>query len=216
MRNNYSSYFKNEGITIYHEDCLEIIPGLQPQIDLVITDPPYHQKHLPVFEKASRLLSEKMKDNGNLLVLSGTMYLPAMMSILSKYFHFWWLCCLRHRQFTRIWKHKIMQTYKPILWYVKKKPDVARYPFLLDSTSPEGKDKKFSVYQQSIGWVVYYIEKLLPEDGIILDPFMGTGTTIIAAKMLKRKGIGIEKDKRLYKISKKRLEEWKAQMSVRN
>ena len=33
-------YYENSGITIYHGDCLEILPELEP-VDLVLTDPPY-------------------------------------------------------------------------------------------------------------------------------------------------------------------------------
>jgi len=40
---------------------------------------------------------------------------------------------------------------------------------------------------------------------IVLDPFFGTGTTGIVAKKLERNWVGIEKNKKYYKISKKRL-----------
>ena len=33
-------YYEEAGITIYHGDCREILPGL-PKVDLVLTDPPY-------------------------------------------------------------------------------------------------------------------------------------------------------------------------------
>lgn len=34
-------YFEEDGITIYHGDCREVLPGLDP-VDLVLTDPPYN------------------------------------------------------------------------------------------------------------------------------------------------------------------------------
>ena len=40
----------------------------------------------------------------------------------------------------------------------------------------------------------------------VLDPFMGSGTTLIAAKTLKRKPIGIEKSIKYAKLAKKRYE----------
>lgn len=43
-----------------------------------------------------------------------------------------------------------------------------------------------------------------PKD-IVLDPFVGSGTTCIAAKMLNRNYIGIEKEKEYYQIAVKRL-----------
>lgn len=41
---------------------------------------------------------------------------------------------------------------------------------------------------------------------IVLDPFLGSGTTAIMAKKLGRKWIGIEKDKTYFKVAQKRME----------
>lgn len=47
------------------------------------------------------------------------------------------------------------------------------------------------------------------ENSIILDPFMGSGTTGVACKNLNRDFIGIELDKNYYDIAKKRIQESK-------
>ncbi len=44
------------------------------------------------------------------------------------------------------------------------------------------------------------------ENEIILDPFVGSGTTLIETKLLKRKGIGIDINKNAIEISKKNLQ----------
>jgi DNA modification methylase len=44
------------------------------------------------------------------------------------------------------------------------------------------------------------------KDMVVLDPFMGSGTTGVACKMLGRKFIGIEIDKTYFDIAKQRLE----------
>ena len=44
------------------------------------------------------------------------------------------------------------------------------------------------------------------KDDLILDPFVGSGTTCIAAKLLKRKYLGIEKNKEYSEIAKARLD----------
>ena len=44
-----------------------------------------------------------------------------------------------------------------------------------------------------------------PEDGLILDPFSGTGSTVDAAVKLGRRGIGIDLSKQYTEIAKKRL-----------
>ena len=47
---------------------------------------------------------------------------------------------------------------------------------------------------------------ILPEDFIIVDPFMGSGTTGVACKTLNRDFIGIELDENYFKIAKERID----------
>jgi DNA modification methylase len=44
-----------------------------------------------------------------------------------------------------------------------------------------------------------------PEDGVVLDPFMGSGTTLLTANRLMRKSIGIELNTDYIELAKKRL-----------
>ena len=51
----------------------------------------------------------------------------------------------------------------------------------------------------------YLINMVTPKGGTVLDPFMGSGTTGMACKKLKRKFIGIEKEKEYVEIAKARI-----------
>lgn len=51
----------------------------------------------------------------------------------------------------------------------------------------------------------YLIQLICPPNGIVLDPFLGSGTTALAAKMLGRTFIGIEKSPEYCEIAERRL-----------
>ena len=52
----------------------------------------------------------------------------------------------------------------------------------------------------------YFIEKFTNENDIIIDPFMGTGTTGVSCKKYNRSFIGIELDEKYFEIAKERIE----------
>jgi DNA modification methylase len=54
------------------------------------------------------------------------------------------------------------------------------------------------------------IARSCPLNGIVLDPFMGSGTTIVAAQMLGRRAIGIEMMREHWETAKRRVEEGEA------
>jgi DNA modification methylase len=53
--------------------------------------------------------------------------------------------------------------------------------------------------------MAYLIQLGCPPDGIVLDPFVGSGTTCVAAKILGKNYIGIELDKEYFTLSLKRV-----------
>jgi len=57
----------------------------------------------------------------------------------------------------------------------------------------------------------YLVRLVTPRGGVVLDPFMGSGTTGIACRNLGFKFIGIEKEKEYFDIAKERIKAWEGQ-----
>lgn len=60
------------------------------------------------------------------------------------------------------------------------------------------------------------IEMATAEKDIVLDPFIGSGTTAVAAEELKRKWIGIDNNTKYIKLANKRVKEIKEQSQIRD
>jgi DNA modification methylase len=79
------------------------------------------------------------------------------------------------------------------LWFIPIQP-----------APPEARGKHFAIFPEKL--VEPMIKAGCPKDGIVLDPFCGTGTTCVVAKKLGRNYIGIDISKEYCEISEKRLE----------
>jgi site-specific DNA-methyltransferase (adenine-specific) len=54
------------------------------------------------------------------------------------------------------------------------------------------------------------IKGLCPPAGLVLDPFLGSGTTAVAALKCGRQYVGIEKELNYAQIAERRIAEWRA------
>ena len=61
---------------------------------------------------------------------------------------------------------------------------------------------------------VWIINKFTEKNELVLDPFMGSGTTAVACEQLQRKWIGIEISEAYCSIIKNRLSKWKGQQRL--
>ena len=76
----------------------------------------------------------------------------------------------------------------------------------LISISASASDMGLHPTQKPLSLMELLIELVTKEKQLVLDPFCGSGTTLLAAKLLNRCFIGIEKEKSFYEIARKRVE----------
>ncbi|WP_339030668.1 DNA (cytosine-5-)-methyltransferase [Spiroplasma endosymbiont of Cantharis nigra] len=90
-------------------------------------------------------------------------------------------------------------------WVFNRKIDSKYLRAEFQSSVVSGKEKTLHPTQKSLKILEEIIEIHTNEGDLIIDPFMGSGTTGVAAKKLKRKFLGIEIENEYYKLAKDRI-----------
>jgi DNA modification methylase len=200
-------YDDGNGIVIYNADCREILPHLAP-VDLVLTDPPYGMRwdgritaggHTPgLISKhygVGILGDDKPFDPSPFLsfprvILFGSNHYAQRLPIGT----------------TLVWIKRFDDGFGSFLsdaelaWM-----SGGHGVYCFRDTSLKGEtNNQLHPTQKPLGLMKWCIEKS-KTDGTILDPFMGSGTTLRAAKDLGRKAIGIEIEEKYCEIAAKRL-----------
>lgn len=187
-------YYDDGNVTIYHGDCRDVLPALPDEsVQLVLTDPPYPEEYSYVWDTLGVQAARLLQHGGSLVTLLGHYQLPYVIEAL-KPLRYWWLCGMDQQpSINRLIGKQVGVSFKPALWYVKgtrRRSDNGLYP--VDMRGSGGGDKRFHEWGQPVGWFQHWIEHLTRPGETILDPFMGAGTTIRAAKDCGRRVIGIE------------------------
>ncbi|ANS03011.1 DNA modification methylase [uncultured Mediterranean phage uvDeep-CGR1-KM17-C101] len=170
-------------------------------IDCIITDPPYPYEFIEVWSKLSRFAKRVLKPNGYCVAYSGQMYLPEVMKRMSENLDYYWTFAVYHEGQTQIVNGiNLMCRWKPVLIFQNGKKKIENT--FQDYFISEQREKNGHDWQQSKSGVAYLIEMFTKPMDIILEPFAGSGTTIIAAKEKKRKVLAAEINEQTYNIAK--------------
>ncbi len=202
-------YYQDDAVTIYHGDCREILPTL-PKVDLVLTDPPYgmnwrcgvsvgphgHDKLGTRYPKTVPIIGDdKPFDPSPWLdfervVLFGSNHYAQQLPVGT----------------TLVWIKRLDAAFgsflsdAEIIWM---KGGHGVYCFR-DLSMRAEESRRLHPAQKPIPLMTWCIRKA-GGDGTILDPFMGSGTTLRAAKDLGRKAIGIEIEEKYCEIAANRM-----------
>jgi site-specific DNA-methyltransferase (adenine-specific) len=187
-------------------DCLEVLPTLEAgSVDAVVTDPPYPKTFEHVWDGLGLGAKHTLKPGGSLVTLLGHYQLPFVLDVLRKHLRYRWLCILRNAEGITPIMHgfRVKVNFKPALWFTNGKATPC--DIMDDELFRAG--KAWSKHLHEWGQPVIFgpIVKLCQPNGIILDPFMGSGTTGVACVRTGRKFIGIEKEPHYFEIAKRRI-----------
>lgn len=174
------------------EVCAELAPG---SVDMIITDPPYTTDSLPLWsalgEHAARLLTA----GGVLDAMSGTITIDRKLECLAEHLQFGWLYVqpLPGAQ-SRILGRHVCQTFKPWLSFSNGPWPSGRILMHGDTLDGHPPARDRWTWEQTVGPGVQLVEIHCPTDGIVLDPFAGTGTYGEATLDAGREFVGVEAD----------------------
>lgn len=216
-------YYQDDAVTIYHGDCREILPGL-PKADLVLTDPPYgigfdvHAKRT----RKTGLSFAKHSDNVNRdpewLSIHGDDK-PFDPSPLLSYPNIilWgannYAQRLPSSRGWLVWDK--LGNKKPCafgdceLAWTNRNMSIRIHRQLWRGLVREGEENvvhgpKLHPCQKPIELMRWCLG-LFPECVVIVDPYMGSGTTLRAAKDLRRQAFGIDIEEKYCEIAAKRM-----------
>jgi len=175
-------------------------------VDIIFTDPPYIKD---LFTEAYQVLANHA---GRLLVPGGYLvtycpqfHLPVILRILDgSGLAYFWLCAqLNSGAKTIVWSRHAMCGWKPVVIY--QKPPVTAPDQIFIDVLRGVRAKAFHPWQQSIHETLHLLSRLAAPGALVLDPYAGTGTNLIAAQLLGMNYHGFEIDPATCQIARERL-----------
>jgi len=229
-------YFETENGILYYGDNAKILKTFPKElIDAIITDPPYEISRDNNFHTMKRngihfgewdfnfnmeiwlLLDELINRNGSFVSFMAFEQYGNFIKIIdkTKLIIKDKLIWRKTNPMPRNRDRRYMADIEFCVWGVKKK---AKWVFNRQNEKYEssvtelpsengGGFKRYHPTQKPLKLLDKIIKIHTNEHQLILDPFSGSGTTLVAAEKLNRRWIGIELEEKYCKIAKQRLEE---------
>lgn len=224
-------YYSDDVVTLYHADCLEILPYLSA--DLLVTDPAYKViSGGSNTGKMNRPVGILAKNDGKIFRhndISPQEYAPLFFSLLSDPSHAYVFTnninledSLREFRFAGFGFHNLLWWHKSNAvtnrWYMKDGEPILFFhkgaAFQVEDCSIKATFTDPSVHpirklhptEKPVSLMEKIIRQSAKKDDVVLDPFAGSGATLVAARNLGQKAIGIELSEYYCEVIAARLE----------
>jgi DNA modification methylase len=195
-------YYADDLVTLYHGDCRELLPGIEA--DVVVTDPPYGIGWLPrvnhqdtPWRDDERFDVLPLLDIGSGHCFWGGNYFPLPPT------ESWLLWIKRPLGYDFDGDPRSYSTVEMAWTDFGGKPRTHNQTWDGGKRAGDPSNREFLHPAQKPLELMRWCIELAPP-GTVLDPFAGSGTTLLAAKSLNRKSIGIEIEERYCEIAANR------------
>lgn len=198
-------------------DCLEIMKKIPDNvIDVIITDPPYGiNKNKILGDESLAIWKASLSDSFRVLkpisfycLFCSVEKIPEVMQEATKLFDYRWQVIFYVNN-GMVRGSMGFSVYYPCLIFMKGQAKIRKQLKDVYEVSTSSKEMKQRVhpYQKDLGFVSKLVETCSNESNIVLDPFIGSGTTALACIKTNRRFIGIEKDQYYWEVANKRIAE---------
>lgn len=203
-------YFEDAACVIYHADCRELLASFEDcEFDLAFADPPYgvgmeyghayDDKGGVGYDAWMARLAGELRRVAPLVLVT-----PGIRNLWS-----WpkptWALAWGKPGSTRRSDLGGFNEWEPVLMYGKRR--IYNDLRLLADCQNHAKGAGDHPCPKPLSLLTWLLERATDPGQVILDPMMGSGTTLVAAKQLNRRAVGIEIEERYCDIAARRLEQ---------
>lgn len=204
--------YQDENVKIFFEDFREGAKTIENNsVDAIITDPPYPIEYIDLWADMFAIADRILKPSAFLVTYANHQNLDRIFQLPNS-LKYYWIFKLDFTSKPIAMGRNLIATWKPVLIFQKlpfKKIEETLEDNIKESKpfNYDERDMHKSNWGQSLGKFEWIIDKFTKPGDLIVEPFAGTGTTLVASKNMKRRCIGYEIDKTNYEsIIKGRIE----------
>jgi len=184
-----------DGLDIRRGDFREVLADIPDRsVDIILTDPPYPQEYLPLWDNLGAFAARILKPTGVLLAYSGQLHLPQVIAMLTKHLRWWWMCAIQHTGasgYIVAGGRRIMNQWKPLLILTPYNAPPLSTQFH-DFIEGGGRQKELHNWEQSTDEAVRILQMFGQPNALVVDPFAGSGSFGRAALQTGMRFIGAE------------------------
>jgi DNA methylase len=174
------------------------------KVKLILTDPPYPKQHLPLWSDLGAWAAKTLADDGLLIAYSGQYHLPEVLGRLGAHLNYvWTFALITQGPAQQVQAVGARSRWKPLLLFTNgTSRRLSRFDDLLESPR---RSKDEHPWEQTVDPLVQLIEAFTEPGDLVCDPFLGSGSTAVAAQQAGRQFWGCDVDEVALAHAKERL-----------